>query len=493
MRSRMLLMLAFSLVGLWTAEASGADGIAASVVKLHATTRNPDFVRPWAKRQAEEMTGSGAVISGKRILTNAHVVRYASRLFVQFDQSSDRHPAHVLCVSQGLDLAVVELDDGTLLDAVPSLEFAEGIPQVKQTVNVYGYPLGGDDQAVTEGIISRIEYGTYSTEEGGLRIQIDAALNPGNSGGPAVLDGKIVGLVFSKIGTAENIGYLIPSEEIKRFLVDAEDGVYQGKPMTFEECQTTENEALRKKLGLSDQITGLTVTHPASDAADYPVRTWDVITHLGEHPIDNEGNVRIRDDLRLDYQYLIPQVADGTTVPVTIWRDGESLKVRLPVRNEPDIVLKSLHGEYPRHFIYGPIVFMPACRELFEAVGSRGIGYFLATENPLLHRFRDHPRVPGEEIVVYRLLTHVTTKGYDNPLFAAVGKVNDQEVTNLADLVATLRDLQDPFVTIQPEGKNELLVFERSEMERVTEEVLEDEGIRARGSEDLRKIWEEGK
>ena len=49
-------------------------------------------------------------------------------------------------------------------------------------------------------------------------------INPGNSGGPALVDGKMIGLVFSKISQADNIGYIIPGEEIDLFLKDIADG-----------------------------------------------------------------------------------------------------------------------------------------------------------------------------------------------------------------------------------------------------------------------------
>ncbi len=63
----------------------------------------------------------------------------------------------------------------------------------------------------------------------GLRIQVDAAINPGNSGGPAVVDGRMIGLVFSRLQQADNIGYLIPMEEIELFLEDIRDGRYRGQ------------------------------------------------------------------------------------------------------------------------------------------------------------------------------------------------------------------------------------------------------------------------
>src|SRR5271163_594297 len=67
-----------------------------SVVKISATMRYPDFTHPWTKRSVQEASGTGVVIDGKRILTNAHVVLYASQLLVEGYQSSDKLPAKVV-------------------------------------------------------------------------------------------------------------------------------------------------------------------------------------------------------------------------------------------------------------------------------------------------------------------------------------------------------------------------------------------------------------
>ena len=94
----------------------------------------------------------------------------------------------------------------------------------------YGFPTGGTSLSITKGIVSRIEFVPYSFPTSGLRIQIDAAINPGNSGGPAVAGDKMIGLAFSHMVNAENIGYIIPNEEIELFLKDVADGQYDGKP-----------------------------------------------------------------------------------------------------------------------------------------------------------------------------------------------------------------------------------------------------------------------
>src|SRR5262249_16911278 len=152
--------------------------------------RFPDLTRPWSKSSPRDASGTGVVIEGKRILTNAHVVLYASQLFVESYQSSEKLAAHVEAVAPGIDLAVIRLDDESFFDKRLPLVRTSALPEIKETVLVYGYPQGGSTLSVTKGIVSRIEFTLYGEGVSGLRVQIDAAINPGNSGGPALIDGK---------------------------------------------------------------------------------------------------------------------------------------------------------------------------------------------------------------------------------------------------------------------------------------------------------------
>ena len=157
----------------------------------------------------------------------------------------------MLALSAAIDLAVLKLDDRDFFDAHPALPMRPELPRIQQTVFAYGYPEGGMDLSITRGIVSRLEYAEYYQMTEGLRIQIDAAINPGNSGGPAVVDGQMIGLVFSKLQMADNIGYIIPMEEIDLFLKDVEDGRYDGKPILIDTFQHLENPAL----GASSSLT----------------------------------------------------------------------------------------------------------------------------------------------------------------------------------------------------------------------------------------------
>jgi len=87
------------------------SNVANAVVKVFSTMRHPDPYRPWTKQAPTEATASGAVIEGKRILTNAHAVPYASQVQVQPNQSGDKVAATIVAVAPGIDLAVLKLDD----------------------------------------------------------------------------------------------------------------------------------------------------------------------------------------------------------------------------------------------------------------------------------------------------------------------------------------------------------------------------------------------
>lgn len=116
--------------------------------------------------------------------------------------------AKVLAIGTECDVALLTVDDGAFWEGLRPLEFG-GLPRLQDAVAVVGYPIGGDTISVTSGVVSRIEVLSYahgSTEL--LGIQIDAAINSGNSGGPVFNSrGECVGIAFQSLtGDAENIG-----------------------------------------------------------------------------------------------------------------------------------------------------------------------------------------------------------------------------------------------------------------------------------------------
>src|SRR5277367_5056208 len=484
-----------------TAVAAAADSAPAnenSVVKVFATMRYPDAFKPWTKQAPTEITASGVVIEGKRILTNAHVVLYASQVQVQANAQGDKLPASVVAVAPGIDLAVLQLDDASFFDTHPPVARAGKLPQIKDAVLAYGFPTGGNSLSITKGIVSRIEFVTYNYPVSGLRIQVDAAINPGNSGGPAIAGDKMVGLAFSHLvgGGTENIGYIIPNEEVELFLKDIADGRYDGKPAMYDELQTLENPALREYLKLDKSVEGMVVHRPYKSDAAYPLKEWDVLTRIGDTPIDNQGMIKLGKDLRVNFTYLIQRLAKDGKVPMTLVRAGSTMHIQLPVSAQHPTLVADLHGEYPSYFIYGPLVFSAATWQFVSSIeNNAGLLRLLgAVKSPLITRAFDAPDADTEELVVVSspFFPHKLANGYSNPAGSVVSSVNGTHIRSLKHLVALLRDLKDPFVTLEFDQRgNEALVFSRAAMLAATDDILTDNGVRAQGSPDMMAVWQD--
>ncbi len=466
-----------------------------AVVKIFATRRNPDPSKPWTKHAPQEASGSGVIIEGKRILTNAHVVLYASQVEVQANQGGNKISATVEAIAPGIDLAVLKLEDETFFNNRQPLERANTLPDVKDAVMAYGFPVGGISLSITKGIVSRIEFASYSYPVSGLRIQIDAAINPGNSGGPAVVDGKMIGLAFSRRGDAQNIGYIIPCEEVEIFLRDIADGVYDGKPALFDDLQSAKNPALRSFLKLDKDVEGIVVHEPVDGGVTYPLKKWDVINRIGDNILDNEGMVKLKTNLRVDFRYFIQKIAKKGRVPLTVVRGGKALSVNVsPVVNRP-LLIPSLNGAYPSFFIYGPIVFSKATLEFVGKIISSKNNLFTALSivgSPLATRLGDKPAFNGEELVVVSspAFPHKLVKGYSSLGGEVVKAINGTAIKNLKHLVEVLRDSKTDFIKLEfSQRGGETMIFPRKDMVNATEEILTDNGIRSQGSPDTLAVW----
>jgi S1-C subfamily serine protease len=475
-----------------------AAGPEDSVVRVTATVRYPNPVRPWTKSNAVEVAGTGVVIEGtkkeKKVLTNAHLVLYATEVHIEPRNGGDKIEAKVEALGPDVDLAVLTPQEGDL--KFPALVRSEKVPKVQDSVAVFGFPVGGKDLAVTKGVVSRINFGHFYDRSAGMVIQVSAAINPGNSGGPAVVGNQMIGLVFSRLNEAENTGYIIPNEEIDIFLADIQkDGRYHGKPVEAAGTlfQRLENPTLRRMLKLDKGVKGVLVRPPERTGEGYPLKKFDVLVRIGDHDIDNEGMVDLKDGFRAPFLCLVPKLARESAVPVTVLRDGRRVEVALPVTTKDTRLIRDYQGEQPSYFIHGPLVFSPVWADAIPWY-SRLNPALYAGKSPLMTRGLDRVRFPGEELVVVTapMFSHKIAKGYSDPVGRVVQEVNGVKIKNLRHLVETLRDSKDSYLMFCfADEWGEILVFDRPEMAKVTEEILEENGIATsrRGSADMLKIW----
>jgi S1-C subfamily serine protease len=460
-----------------------------------ASLSYPNPLQPWTKSKAVEVTGTGVVIEGRKVLTNAHLVTYATEVYVQPRPGGAKFEAQVSGVGTDIDLAVLTVKEQKFFKKRPALPRAGRLPKVQDGVAVHGFPVGGTELSVTKGVVSRIDHGVLYGLSAGKLIQVSAAINPGNSGGPAVANNKMIGLVCSRLDEAEGIGYVIPNEEIDGFLARLKNGRYEPKPMeaTGTNFQRLENPALRRFLKLDGKTRGVLVRPPERRGADYPLREFDVLTKIGTYKINNDGMVRLENDARVAFLSLVPRLARGGAVPLTVLRGGKEVAVSLPVTTRDNRLIRDYEGEKPSYFIHGPLVFSPVKSEAISLYLRLNSAIY-ESNSPLVTRRFDRAQFPGEELVVVTrpMFDHKIAKGYDDPAGRIVKEVNGVRIKNLVHLVETIRDSKDTYLKFRfaDEG-SEVLVFDRKEMNRVTKEIMEDNGIAPtrRGSEEVLKVW----
>jgi S1-C subfamily serine protease len=296
-----------------------------SVVKVFSTLRRPDPFKPWSKAAPVEVTGSGVVIEGRRILTNAHVVGYASQVEIQASQAGDKVSATVVAVARDMDLALLKLDDESFFDTHAPVARASVLPAVRDQVFAYGYPTGGNSLSITKGIVSRIEFVGYSLDTSGLRIQIDAAINPGNSGGPlADLAGRVIGVNVATSSNGSNVSFSIPSDQAQRVAQDliarrSVDHPYLGVGF-LTPLDAAEN-------GRSFSGPGVLVTQVASGspAAQAGLQVNDVVTAVDGTALDTSQTLG----------GLLGTHKVGEVVKLTVRRGGQTLTLDATLVQRP--------------------------------------------------------------------------------------------------------------------------------------------------------------
>src|SRR5205823_3620400 len=179
------------------------------------------------------------------------------------------------------------------------------------------------------------------------------------------------------------------------------DGHYDGKPadVSGADFQRLENPALRRFLGMAESDTGVLVLPPPEPLPGCRFRAGDVLEKIGPYAIDNEGMVRRSNDLRVAFPGVIPELAKGGQVPVTVRRGGRRVALALPVSTRDGRLVRDYQGEMPSYFIYGPLVFSPAKQDAIPLYCRLKPALFVG-QCPLVTRCGDLARSPDEEMVV---------------------------------------------------------------------------------------------
>ncbi len=476
-------VLALTCAALHSVDSGTLSRIRSATVKVSNASIRPSYYLPWRMKSVEESVGSGVIIEGNAILTNAHVVSDSTYIEVQKENDPKKYRAHVRFVGHQCDLALLTVSDARFFENAKPLSIGKVIPDLESDVSTYGYPTGGDRISVTRGIVSRLELSTYShsLKSALLVLQTDAAINVGNSGGPVVQNGNIVGLSFQVLNTAENIGYIIPAPVIRHFLDDVADGSFDGFPELDVYWEKLENGDYREYLGMDDKQTGVLVTNVIEDGASYTyLMPGDVICRIGGVQIANDGSIPFNDG-RLLFSYLVSSRQAGEKTEMEVLRNKKTITISVPLSSKDERV--PTYNEYeslPRYFIYGGIIFQPLTREFLESWDT----FWYNADPGLLFDFyyceTDNIAPEREEFVmINHVLPDPANTYIANTSFVVVDSINGKKINKLEDVQAALAKPAGKYHVIRLDGQSVPIVVLAQAMDGAHKAILAKYGIKS--------------
>lgn len=277
-----------------------------------------------APRRYGEAQGSGFFISADGyVVTNNHVVEKAREVEIQTDDGKT-YSARIVGTDPKTDLALLKVDaEG----GFPYVSFARNAPRVGEWVLAVGNPfgLGG---TVTAGIVSArgrdIGAGPYDDF-----LQIDAAVNRGNSGGPTFnAAGEVVGVntaIASPSGGNVGIAFAIPAETVQKVVAEIKEHGAVRRGYLGVQIQPISKD-IAEGLGLDDAKGAIVArVEEGSPAEKAGIKTGDAILAVDGHEVKNARELA-RD---------IAGFAPGKSVDVTVWRDGKKREISVTLTKMP--------------------------------------------------------------------------------------------------------------------------------------------------------------
>jgi serine protease Do len=270
--------------------------------------------------------GSGFVIDPRGfVVTNNHVIADSDEVTVSFGNEHD-YPAKIIGRDTKTDLALLKIERA---EPFPFVEWADSDKvRVGDWMVAIGNPFGLGS-TVTAGIVSArgrdIRAGPYDDF-----LQVDAAINRGNSGGPSFTpDGKVLGIntaIFSPTGTNVGIGFAIPSNLAKPVIDSLLNTGRVARGWLGVRIQTVDQQ-LAETFGLKDVHGALVAsTTPGGPAEKAGIQQGDVVTEFDGKRIDKMRSL----------PRIVAETAIGKEVDVKIWRKGQEQDVKVTLGELPE-------------------------------------------------------------------------------------------------------------------------------------------------------------
>jgi hypothetical protein len=419
-----------------------------SVLKIRCTKRCHNYKDLWNSGETKTISGTAFPVKfewlshPQVIITNSHLVDESVLIEVTCDHTA--YTATVIAFVNELDIAVLSVEDPKFWSQVSLFDVYDMyVPSANDRIQVFGYPDGGYVASITDGVVSRLTIKSVNYSVPQVLIQVDAAVNRGNSGGPVVHieSGKVIGVTSGNVIAAQNTSYVIPFRDISRVLHD------------YRQSKTRLNcYDLGAVIEPSDAgILRVTCTYNASQSA------WAI----GDVLIAVDGNRDIVSDHLKLMQYMRNTRKSGP-IMVDIMRNGSPARIVAHLDMIPDKYLSysSQHIDR-RYYLFAGLDFMCVNLRYFqplEKLYKLGNSHKIA----LYERYRDLYRTDKakQSVILKRIFPTELTKPYQYQNLI-LRKINNRCITGMRDVYV---ECETPHVdremitfTLEHPGTGELL------------------------------------
>ncbi|MFA6527079.1 MAG: trypsin-like peptidase domain-containing protein [Candidatus Babeliales bacterium] len=324
-----------------------------TVVQVWSQTTEFNWIEPYKSPAQGEGLGSGFFINPQGdLITNYHVVAQASSVQIQIPSfGMERFDMEIVGVSPDRDIALLRITPETRtrikekLKVIPYLRLGDSDKVLRsQEVLALGYPLGQTRLKSTLGIVSgRERLGAFGY------IQITAPLNPGNSGGPAVnTNGEVIGINSCGFPDAQNVGYIIPINEVRSALDDLYKVKLLRKPILGCLFQTTATADMVKYLG-NPPDGGWYIAKVFSDSLldSVGIKEKDMLYEINGYRVDIYGELNVPwSEDKVSLFELLNRYKVGDTIELVVYRNGNKKMYSFKLEQKHLPTIRAIYPEF---------------------------------------------------------------------------------------------------------------------------------------------------
>jgi S1-C subfamily serine protease len=455
-----------------------------ALVRVNVTGQSYDYFRPWQKKAPFSKRALGAVLSKGRVLVTADLVTNQNYVELERAESGEKTAANVQVIDYEANLALLEPTEKTFLNGITPLEITPDTVVGDRLAAWQLEPTGA--LLATEGLVTTIQMMPYPIDVGQFltyRVSIPMQYRENSYTVPLVKNNKLAGLLL-RYDSRSQLLDAIPAPIINHFLKEAESQNYRGFPFAGFSFFPTRDPELREYSGEKGKGGGVYITNveAGTPAMRAGMQVGDVVTKVGNHDIDQNGNYVDALYGKIEFTNLLTAHAyAGDVVPFHVERNGKpmQLNVTLEHRDAKDYVSPPYYlDQPPRYFVVGGLIFQELSRQYLKEWGSNW-----QREAPQRLVYMDHfqselfPDRNRRVVILSQVLPANSTIGYDDLAYLTVTKVNGKEIKSLDDLAAAVKQPVEGFIKIEVAEDPKQIELDASQVASEAQELQENYGI----------------